>query len=106
MPGLVAQYFQEQGYTVYMTDDPNEMDIYSLTADACILWYMFPATYGPLGITVDAFGAHFVEYSRNGAGYTGRNTAEGGGSYSFSYPSDYAYKGGRYYAIGIYIFKQ
>jgi len=105
MPGEVAQYFENNGYRTYMTDNPSEIDALSQTADACILWYMFPATYYPLGVKVDAFGAHFVEYSKEATAYIGRNTAEGSGTYYFTWPSDYGYKGQRYYAIGIFVYE-
>lgn len=65
---------------------------------------MFDTPYSPLGIQVDAFGAHFVEYSKGTMGYIGRNTSEGR-TYCFAWPSDYGYKGARYYVIGIFVYK-
>lgn len=98
---LVAQYFRDNGYSVYITDDMDAIDVLSKSADASILWYMFPATYGG----VDLYGAHFVAYEREGSGYRGYNTAEENGSRFFSYASDYGYSRSRYYSIGLFIFK-
>ena len=102
---LIAKYFRDHGYTVRMTDNIDEMDVYSRTADASILWYAFPATYSFAFISVDAFGAHFVEVGQYSYGFVGRNTAEGNGLHTFAWLSDYAYKGDRCYAIGIFIYK-
>ena len=98
---LVAQYFRDNGYSVIVSDDPDEIDVLSMSADASILWYMFPAKY----FGVEAYGAHFVSYKKTDAGYVGYNTAEGNGTYMFRYASDYGYDHDRYYAIGIFIFK-
>lgn len=98
---LVAQFFRENGCTVYVSDIPDEIDVLSKSADACILWYMFPATYGG----IDAYGAHFVAYRKDGTNYIGYNTAENNGTYLFPYASDYGHSKNRYYSIGIFIFE-
>ena len=105
-PNVVADYFQNAGYTVHMTDDPDGIDIYSQTADACIIFYMYPRTYDAFNLfSVDAFGAHYEAYSKRGNEYVGYNTGGKYGIRNFMYPSDYAYDNGNFYAIGIYIYK-
>lgn len=106
MPHVVADYFCNKGYNVIMTDDTDGIDIYSQTADACILWNLFPSTLDLFGlISVDIFGGHFVEYNRSSMGYTGHNTGGHFGTRSFHTPSDYAYEDSCFYAIGIFIYK-
>ena len=98
---LIAQYFRDLGHTVLVTDGWDEIDVLSKYADASILYYLFPATYWD----IDAYGSHFVAYHQTTNGYTGYNTAEGNGKFSFACPSDYGYKNTRYYAVGIFIYK-
>ena len=99
-PATVANYFRDIGYEVILTDAPDLIDAYSRNADASILYYAYPASYAG----VRAYGAHFVAYRRSGMNYTGYNTAENGGSFTFTYPSDYGNMGARFYAIGIFIY--
>lgn len=95
-PWAVGRYFEEQGYTVRMTDDYDEIDVLSSLADASILLYVYSSKN---------LGAHYVEYSKSPTGYIGRNTGIGNGATSFSSAVDYGYEGSRLYAIGIFIFK-
>jgi len=99
LPTAVAQYFVDHGYQVIMTDAPDAIDLYSRTADASIMYYMFVNNSG-----IDSVGAHFVSYRRINNGYVGMNTSENGGIYHFTHPSDYGYKQSRFYAIGIFIY--
>ena len=100
-PGAVASYFEEQGYTVVMTDSWDGIEVYSKTANACIMYYAFPREYGSLKLV----GAHFVAYQRVGDKYTAYITESSTGVSSFSSPVDYAYRYGRLYAIGIFIYE-
>ncbi len=106
MPNVVADYFKNKGYSVIMTDDRDGIDIYSQTADASILWYLFTDPSSILGYEVDLFGGHFIEYTRTETEYLGHNTAETAYDYSISIASDYAYKDSRFYAVGIFIYKK
>ena len=101
-PRAIANYFKDLGYSVRMTDAPDLIDLLSETADASILYYMFPKTYPIIG---DAYGAHFVEYHKFGDEYVGVNTSDITGISKFTIPSDYSSQNQRYYAIGIFIYK-
>lgn len=105
LPYNIKQYFTSLGFTVVTTNQKEQIDLLSQTADGCIMYYEFPYIYRPLGIPVDAYGAHFVEYSKIDGGYAGRNTSENNGTFVFETPSDYGYKGKRYYAVGIFVFE-
>ena len=100
LPTVVAQYFIEQNYRVIMTDDCDAIDIHSKTADACIMYYMFTNSDLPI-----PFGAHYISYKKTDNGYVGRNTSDNNGKGYFTYPSDYGYRGSRFYSIGIFIYK-
>lgn len=101
-PTTVASYFRDNNYRVYMTDDLDGINIGSASADACILWYCWPNDSISL-LNPAPFYAHYVAYNRLGPReYVAYN--EGGNS-RFSWPSDFAYKDDRYYAIGIFIYK-
>ena len=99
LPHQVADYFESKGYRVIMSSNPDGIDVFSKTADACILWYAYPASYGG----IDMFGAHFVHYRKYGNGYIAYNTGYYG-SETFQYPSDFGDRGNRYGAIGIFIY--
>lgn len=100
LPRHVANYFKGKGYTVVVTDNCTLIDEYSQTADACILWYTWPETYG----FIKAFGAHFVHYRKNNGSYIAYNTGYNGVE-RFSGPSSFAYSDGNDFAIGIFIYK-
>ena len=105
-PNTVANYFKDAGYTVHMSKDIDEIDVYSATADACIMYYMYPRTYNVSSLlSVIAFGAHFVAYNRYTDGYLGYNTGGRYGVHKFAYASEYAYENGNFCAIGIFIYK-
>ena len=106
LPQDIAYYFASLGYTVCITSQKSQIDELSRTSDACIMYYEFPQTYTILNcIPINAYGAHFVEYSRTSGNYLGRNTSEGNGTYPFSSPYDYGSNGPRYYVVGIFIYK-
>ncbi len=86
-------------------EDVDFIDILSTRADASILYYKFYTTYEIGPFSIDAFGAHFIEYSKYQGAYVGRNTSENGGEYLFESPSSYGLTGDRYYVQGIFIFK-
>ena len=100
LPHKVANYFKSEGYTVVVADNCDAIDVYSQTADACILWYTWPDVYAGL----DLFSAHFVHYRKAHDGYIAYNVGPSG-TQSFSRPSSYAYQNDRNYAIGIFIYK-
>ena len=100
-PTSVASYFKEKGKTVIMTDSLDGIDIYSQTADACIMYYVFPTEFAG----AELVGAHFVTYHRSGNKYVGYNTESRTGITIFAAPSDYAYRNNRLYAIGIFIYE-
>ena len=101
-PFDIVNFFIEQGYSVSIAMDSTTINARSQTADACIMYYEFPATY--LGF-IPAYGAHFVEYHKTGNGYQATNTSEFGGIFVFESPTDYGSKGSRYNAMGIFIYK-
>ena len=105
IPFHIVNYFEELGYAVITTDDLDFINILSARADACILYYEFYATYDLGLFSIDAYGAHFVEYSKNQKGYMARNTSENGGNYMFNSPSHYGLAGDRYTVQGIFIYK-
>ena len=106
MPRDIANYFTSLGYTVLITDQTSQIDTYSQSASACIMYYKFPRTYQVFNsLSINAYGAHFIEYSRLSNGYVGRNTSEGSGTYAFSSPYGYGTKGPRYYVVGVFIYK-
>ena len=98
LPETVADYFWDHGYVVFTTDDPEMIDYFSTTADACIMWYTFTSDSLPF------VGGHFVEYSRTSDGYVGRNVY--GGTRKFAIPSEFAYIDPRFYARGIFIYRK
>lgn len=105
-PSAVSGYFRNLGYSVTMTDAPDLIDIFSKTADASIMYYMYPTTYNILGFAeVNAYGAHFVEYHKAGSGYIGVNTSAANGISRFQTPSDYMSQNKRFYAVGIFIYR-
>lgn len=99
LPHQVADYFESKGYRVIMSNNPDGIDLFSKTADACILWYAYPASYGG----IDLFGAHFVHYRKCEDGYIAYNVGYYG-TETFQYPSDYGDRSGRYCPIGIFIY--
>ena len=99
LPDHVARFFESKGYRVIMTHDRGKIDAYSQTADACIMWYVWPKSYGPF----HAFGAHFVHYRKTANDYIAYNT--GSGIRHFVYPSVFGYEYTRCYALGIFIYK-
>ena len=106
LPYEVAGYFSSLGYSVVTTNQKEQIDQLSQTADACIMYYEFPQTYSVFNLfSIDAYGAHFIEYGRMSGSYIGRNTSEGNGIYAFSSPHSYGTKGPRYYMVGIFIYK-
>ena len=105
LPFHVADYFRELGYSVVVTDDIDFIDILSSDADASIMFYMFPREYTVSFVSIDAFGAHFVEYHKKGNGYSGMNTNGNNGRSEFNSPSVFGYNASRFYAVGIFIYK-
>ena len=98
----VAKYFFDHGYTVAICFSTNHIAKYSWTADACIMCYCYSS--GDLFTEKLQLGAHYIEYSRHGYEYWGRNTSEFGGEYSFASPSSYGNKNRRFLPIVIFIF--
>ena len=98
LPHQVEAYFVNEGYRVITTNDPDGINIYSRTADASILWYLYPQSYGGINL----FGAHFVHYAKSGQAYVAYNDSY---SQTFYFPSDLGMMDGRYGAIGIFIYK-
>ncbi len=90
-PFAVASYFSDNGYRVILTSDSDAVDVLSTTADASIFYYLYEQTYKPLGVKVEAFGHHFIEYHKlNSTLYEGLNAATMTGYRTFRYPSDLA----------------
>lgn len=56
VPETVVKYFKQKGYKVIVSDNLDGIDIYSTTADACILWYTWIHDDGLPR-------AHFVHYN-------------------------------------------
>ena len=79
------------------------MNILSTVADACIMFYAFPATYQIGSLPVELFGAHFIAYNRTSAGYIAHNK---NGTNTFNNPYQFGTSNSRYCPIGIYIFKE
>ena len=99
-PFDVATYFKDNGYRVILTNNNDQIDALSTTADACILYYLYDCKYKPLGLEIEAFGHHFVEYHRNADGaYRSINATKSKRIRPFHYPSEYATN---YVAILIY----
>lgn len=106
LPYNVAQYFTTLGFTVVTTNQREQIDLLSKTADGCIMYYKFPRTYNPIGsVSFNAYGAHFVEYHREASGYVAVNTNGRNGMTNFTVPSIFGYGGTNYGAIGIFIFE-
>lgn len=99
----VASYFLNQGYMVLVTCDPERIDQCSANAGASIMLYNY--TSGSFANGNLKVSGHFVEYSSYNGGYMGRNTSENGGNAVFMSPSEYGYKGARFFIIGIFIYK-
>lgn len=96
LPHEIVSFFEKKGCSVVTTDDLDEIDAHSQTADACILWYWYNNDGN--------VGAHYVEYHRENGQYVGHNTNGYEGVSYFSSPSEYAYKDSRFYAVGIFIY--
>jgi hypothetical protein len=92
----ISSYFSDLGYKVLTTCNPQQIDRASRNADACILLYNY---YN------QKLGGHFIEYSRYGSSYLGRNTATASGIGSFISPAEYGYAGNRIFAIAILIYE-
>ena len=106
LPYEVAGYFSDLGYSVVTTNQKDQIDHLSQTADACIMYYEFPQSYPVFNLfSIDAYGAHFIEYHKVGSGYRGLNTNGRNGISYFTVPSDFGYGGSRYYAVGIFIYR-
>ena len=105
LPWQVADYFNSLGYQTVLTDSPVDMYDLSKCADACILFYMFPQTVEILGVPVELFGAHYVEYEAVRNQFVGRNTDGKNGMTFFKSPSAFGYSGDNFYAIAILIFE-
>ena len=105
LPYNVKQYFTSLGFTVVTTNQKEQIDLLSQTADGCIMYYKFPYTYRPLNIPINAYGAHFVEYHREDSNYVAVNTNGQGGMTDFSVPSQFGYSGDQYGVVCIFIFE-
>ena len=105
LPSLVASYFRDLGYTVIVTEDYDGIEIFSKTADACIMWYLYDLGVSIKGIDMPFFGGHFIEYGRYENEYIAHNAATVTGVDYFHYPMEYASRGSRFYAIGIFIYE-
>ena len=99
LPHQVAGFFESEGYRVIMSNNPDGIELFSQTADACILWYAYPQKH--LGI--DLFNAHFVHYHKYGKRYKAYNTDHI--TDTFRHPYDFGDEGNRYCPIGIFIYK-
>ena len=105
LPHQVAGYFRSLGYTTVITDIPDFIESCSKTADACIMFYVFPRQETLWGIKGKWPGAHFVEYSSMNDGYMARNTGGSNGTAAFSSPSDFGYAGSNFYVICIFVYE-
>ena len=95
---LISGFFEERGYDVICAYNMDSIDAVSPLADASILYYKFPRTY----LGVNAYGAHFTEYTYLGNGYYAHNVSSGN---NFTVPSIFAGKNSRYDVVGIFIFE-
>ena len=99
VPETVVKYFKQKGYKVIVSDNLDGIDIYSTTADACILWYTWIHDDGLPR-------AHFVHYNydKGYSGYCAYNAGPYGWAY-FKHPSEYILKKKAFYAVGIFIYR-
>ena len=99
VPETVVKYFKQKGYKVIVSDNLDGIDIYSTTADACILWYTWIHDDGLPR-------AHFVHYNydKGYAKYCAYNAGPYGWAY-FKHPSEYILKENAFYAVGIFIYR-
>lgn len=101
LPHEIAAYFKSLGYTAIICVKDDTIEAASKTADACIMFYLFPRyDYG-----IPLPGAHYVEYVRYGNTYVGYNTDESGGITFFSSPTKYGQSDPKFEVIGVYIYK-
>ena len=99
LPCYISEYFENQGYCVIITDNWDAIDLYSRTADACIMYY------GYYGGSLLKSGAHYVSYRRSREGYVGLNTSENKGIYHFDTPSSFGHAKDRVYSAGIFVYR-
>ena len=99
LPHQVTGFFESRGYRVIMSNTHDGIEIFSQTADACILWYAYPQKH----FGIDLFNAHFVHYHKYESEYKAYNTQRG--ISTFNHPYDEGNYGDRYSAIGIFIYK-
>ena len=105
LPYEVAGYFSSLGYSVIITNQKNQIDHLSQTADACIMYYEFPQTYSVFNLfSIDVYGAHFIEYHKVGSGYRGLNTNGRNGMSYFESPSGFGYSSMQYNVVGIFVY--
>ena len=97
----VARFFNSEGYRTDISCTRTGIENNSKTADACIMFYVFPQIID--GWTLP--GAHFVQYETCGNTYVGYNTGLGDGFSFFESPVDYGLSGDRCIVIGIFIFE-
>lgn len=97
-PSEVISYFENQGYTVCVSDTPDGIAIISAAADTCILWYLYTTEEFP------GFGGHYIQYDRLGNEYIARNVYTNDSCILLSHPEDFVTIGNHFYGlcIGIY----
>ena len=93
--GTICHYFLDHNCLVTVSIDPNKIENFSKSADACILLYYYTSPDGGSG--------HYIHYSWIGNNYVGFNTSEQSGNASFLSPVSYGYSKTRYLVIGIFI---
>ena len=104
LPTQISSFFRKQGYRVRITGRNSAIDTLAKSADACILFYMFPVTCRILGLSLRLPAAHFIEFSRSADGYLARNTNHSSGTTQFPSPSEYGHRATRFLPVGIFIF--
>ena len=98
----VARFFNSEGYRTDISCTRTGIENNSKTADACIMFYVFPQIID--GWTLP--GAHFIEYERCGNVYVGYNTSSQKKLTIFDSPVAYGLEDTGFLVVGIFIFKE
>jgi hypothetical protein len=104
LPWQVGAFFESRGYYVVYTFDNKSIDYNSNFADASIMFFVFPRYETIAGMTGPWPGAHFVEYSRVGEEFRGRNINRMTEMREFDSPYEFGHSGSNCYVIGIHIY--
>ena len=104
-PAPIIEYFENKGYKVVIRYHPYGLDLFSTTADACILYYEFDTEPIPFGnSTIHNWGAHFIFYEKTADGYMGYNVFTNKALEPFNDVSSFLDGRGYYNPVGIYIY--